>query len=177
MTIPITPTWASEAIVATDTIAGTLITYHNKLQPPSEMQTAGLLAGTPCHMQHLNYQFNKINENLDYLKEISTVRIGINASTSRVYSPEDAGMYIQFINTGASTYTFNGGVAATGDKVEIRQYDTGVVTLTAGTGTVTFKYKTGFLPKTSGIHTTIWAIKVFGEGTTERWDIGGELGT
>jgi len=177
MTLPTTPTWAADAVTTVSVIGGSSVTYQNKLAPPPEIQSSGILAGTPLSLNHINYQFNKINENLDYLKDRSTVRVLVDATTSRTYVADDAGKYIRFINSGASTYIFNGGVAAIGDKVEIRQQNTGVVTLTAGTGTVEFLCKTGFLPKTSGVGTTIWAIKTEGAGTSEIWECGGELGT
>jgi len=177
MTIPSTPTWASDDVTDTASIDGITTTYQNKLQPPPEMQANGLLAGTPLALQHINYQFDTINDNLDYLKDRSIVRVVNEATTSRTYTADDAGKYFRFINVAATAYIFNGGVASIGDKVEIRQWTTGVVTLTGGTGTVDFLCKTGFLPKTSGVGTTIWAIKVEGSGSSEVWECGGELGT
>ena len=175
MAIPNTPLWATDTITDTVVVQGTSVTYQNKIQPPAEIRSSGVLANTPITLGHLNYQFSSINTNIDYLKsKVTTVQHLISGNVYNIDQTHD-GKYLRVNNASSVALNLNYGVCELGTKIMVRQAGVGVATAIAGLN-VTITTETGFLPKTSGINTTITLIKVSDTGTSEIWDAYGDLG-
>lgn len=177
MAAPTNSPWAQIQLnnIATETTGQGTVYYSNKLAPPTEIQVYGLLVKTPLALQHINYQFDNIWQNIEYLKA-PEVEVITNSTTTRTFTLPDRAKHIRFTNASASTYTINEGVATVGTTVQVWQGAAGAITLTPGSG-VTFNVKTGFAAKTSGLNTTIFARKVSQGSGIESWDVWGDLGT
>ncbi len=171
--IPPTPYWASESITDTAVFNGVTVTYPNKVEPPLEIQQNGILAGTPITLGYLNYQFDTINKNISYFKYKVPLIMPLNPG--RVISSVDYNPYIRNYTTENRTFTIEYGLSPVDSIVTLRQANTGVITVVAGVN-VTLLVKPGFQAKTSGIHTTIVLTKVSDNGTSEVWDVSGEVG-
>lgn len=152
-----------------------IVLYDNKNQPSAEIQNSGLLYGSALTFQHINYQFNMIYDNIEYLKN-PEVTVVVDSTTARTFTLADRAKYIRFTNTSSINYTINQGIATVGTKIKVRQGGNGVVTLQPGSG-VTFNRPAGKAAKTSGTETTITAIKISEGSGVESWDLYGELGT
>lgn len=176
MAAPTNSPWAQIQLnnIATETTGQGTVYYSNKLPPPTEIQVYGLLVKTPLALQHINYQFDNIWQNIEYLKA-PEVEVLTNSTTSRTYINDNA-KQVRFTNASNSTYTINEGVAELGTTIHVTQAAAGVVTLTGGSG-VTFNVKAGFAAKTSGLNTNIFARKVSQGSGVESWDVWGDLGT
>lgn len=177
MPAPTNSPWAYNTLndlVGTVPGEGTFV-YSNKTQPSLEVQANGALLGVSIPFQHINYQFDMIYQNIEYLKNPEQ-GIVTEATTARTLVSGDRAKHIRFTNGSSTTYTFNQGVATVGTKIVIRQAGAGVVTINPGSG-VTLLVPTGKAPKTSGINTTFTAIKVSEGSGIESWDLYGELGT
>lgn len=153
---------------------GTVL-YNNKAEPSIEIQNSGLLYGSALTFQHINYQFNMLYDNIEYLKN-PEVTVVIDSTIARTFTLADRAKYIRFTNASAINYTINQGIATVGTKIKVRQGANGVVTLVPGSG-VTFNRPVGKAAKTSGTETTITAIKISEGSGIESWDLYGELGT
>ncbi len=177
MPAPLNSPWAQTTLtnIPTATAGDGTVYYSNKLAPPTEIQVYGLLVKTPLALQHLNYQFDNIYQNIEYLKA-PEVEVITNSGTTRTFVLTDRAKHVRFTNASASTYTINEGVATVGTTVQVWQGAAGAVTLTPGSG-VTFNVKTGFAAKTSGLNTNIFARKVSQGVGVESWDVWGDLGT
>lgn len=179
MANPINPPWATSLLTNIDApIQGGsgVYTYDNRVQPPLEIQTYGILHNVPVTLMDLNYQFYSIYQFNEWVRKGQKNGI-INSSTTRTLSSSDLGAYIKFTSALATTFTINAGTAALWDTVEIQQGGAGQVTLLQGTGTVTFNLRTGFAAKTSGLNGKITMVKVTEGSGTESWDVFGDLGT
>ena len=179
MTNPINPPWATSLLTNIDAPVqdgSGVYTYDNRVQPPLEIQTYGILHNVPVTLMDLNYQFYSIYQYNERVRKGQKNGI-INSSTTRTLTADDLGAYIKFTSALATTFTINAGTAALWDKVEIQQGGAGQVTLTQGTGTVTFNVRTGFAAKTSGLNGKITMINVAEGSGTEAWDVFGDLGT
>ncbi len=177
MAAPLNSPWAQTTLnnlTAEDPGRGTVF-YSNKTQPPPEIQLQGLLYKTALPLQYINFQFDNIYQNIEYLKA-PEVEIITNSGTTRTFVLTDRAKHIRFTNASASTYTINEGIATVGTTVQVWQGAAGAVTLTPGSG-VTFNVKTGFAAKTSGLNTNIFARKVSQGVGVESWDVWGDLGT
>lgn len=177
MAAPENSPWASTTLTnITGTVPGEgTVLYNNKAQPSAEIQVNGLLLGTSVPFQWINYQFDMIYQNIEYLKNPEQGIIA-ESTTSRTLVSGDRAKYVRFTNAASTTYLFNQGVATVGSKIVIRQVGAGVVTVNPGSG-VTLLVPTGKAPKTSGVNTTITAIKVSEGAGIETWDLYGDLGT
>jgi hypothetical protein len=177
MAAPINSPWAQVTLnnISTETAGQGTVYYTNKKQPTNEIQLYGLLAKTSLSLQNLNYQFDNIYQNIEYLKA-PEVEIITNSATTRTFVLTDRAKHIRFTNASASTYTINQGIATVGTTVQVWQGAAGAVTLTPGSG-VTFNVKTSFAAKTSGVNTTIFARKISQGVGVESWDVWGDLGT
>lgn len=177
MAAPINSPWAQTTL---NDIPGTVegegtVLYSNKNAPPTEIQVNGLLLGTSLPFQWLNYQFDNIYQNIEYLK-VPETDIVVETTTARTFTVADKSKHIRFTNASAIAYTINEGVAPVGTTIQIWQGAAGAVTLTPGSG-VTFNRKTGFAAKTSGLNTNIFARKISQGSGVESWDVWGDLGT
>lgn len=177
MAAPTNSPWAQTTLnnIPTETTGQGTVYYSNKLAPPTEIQVYGLLIKTPLALQHINYQFDNIWQNIEYLKA-PEVEVLTNTTTSRTFTLPDRAKQIRFTNASNSSYTINEGVATVGTTIHVTQAAAGVVTLTGGSG-VTFNVKAGFAAKTSGLNTNIFARKVSQGSGVESWDVWGDLGT
>ncbi len=184
MLIPKTPTWASNYsnTFTYSPSPGVTSTYENRSEPSLEVQQNGILLANTITLMDINYQYNQINQNILFFKNvISGNTINLTAST-RTISEDDLFRSLRVVNAGACTYTINtfGQLANLngndGLVVEVVQGGTGAITLSPGSN-VSIETKTGFLPKTSGKGTRIFAKRYKIESGTEYWDVYGEVGT
>lgn len=177
MSAPVNSPWA---LLNLNNISGTVpgngaFIYSNKAQPSAEIQANGLLLNVPVTFQHINYQFDMLYKNIEYLKAPEQVVI-TDATTSRTFTLADRAAHMRFTNAGAIGYTINQGIATIGTKITIRQSGAGVVTASLGSG-VTANLPTGKAFKTNGLGTVIYAVKVTDGVGVESWDVFGDLGT
>ena len=177
MAAPTNSPWAQTTLnnIPTETTGQGTVYYSNKLAPPTEIQVYGLLIKTPLALQHINYQFDNIYQNIEYLKAPDT-EIVTETTTARTFTLADKSKHIRFTNAGSIAYTINEGIAPVGTTIQVWQGAAGAVTLTPGSG-VTFNVKAGFAAKTSGLNTNIFARKVSPGSGVESWDVWGDLGT
>ena len=148
--------------------------YSNKAQPSAEIQANGLLLNVPVTFQHINYQFDMIYKNIEYLKSPEQ-NVITDSTTSRTLTLADRSAHIRFTSASAVSYVINQGVATIGTKITIRQSGAGVVTASLGSG-VTPNLPTGKAFKTNGLGSVIHAIKVTEGAGVESWDVYGDLG-
>ena len=176
MAAPINSPWATNNLTGIPVYIdgeGTVV-YNNRTQPSAEIQASGLLYKTPLAFQHINYQFNMLYTNIEYLKAPEQGVI-TDTTTARTLTLADRAAYIRFTNAGAIGYTINQGVATIGTKITIRQGAAGVITASLGAG-VTANLPTGKAFKTNGLGSVIHAIKVTEGSGVESWDVWGDLG-
>lgn len=177
MAAPENSPWASTTLTnITGTVPGEgTVLYNNKTQPSAEIQANGLLLGTSLPFQWINYQFDMIYQNIEYLKNPEQGII-TETTTSRTFTLADRAKHIRFTSSSASSYVINQGVATIGTKITIRQSASGVVSASLGSG-VTPNLPTGKAFKTNGLGSVIYALKVTEGVGVESWDVWGDLGT
>lgn len=184
MARPITPEWASSLTTDILPINGQSVSYINKEMPPVEIRTNGILAKTPFTLTHVNYQFDKINENLNFLKRQYLVYGGLVSGTHTVTSTSLNAYHRWYLPDGVTEFAIEATLGEhEGDRLEFicvpqNPTDNPTIRLVSAAGhTITFNTPTGLYPKTNGgKYTKIYAIKVGQNSSTEAmWDVWGDL--